>query len=246
MEQRFALIGGTGLTALPGLEIVAQHDLISRYGAPSAKISVGVGLGRELLFLPRHGENHSIPPHKINYRANIDLLRQLEVTHIVAVNAVGGIRADLAPASLVLPSQIIDYSWGREHTFHDGPPDPVAHIDFSAPYSEPLRQQLLQAASRGNIKLIEGGVYGVTQGPRLESCAEIVRLERDGCDMVGMTAMPEAALAKEAGIDYVTVAIVANWAAGKQGADLTMGAIEAAIATATGELQQLLTEWLKY
>jgi 5'-methylthioadenosine phosphorylase len=166
-------------------------------------------------FLARHGYGHTIPPHEVNYRANIWALREEGAAEIVSVASVGGIRADLGPGTLVIPHQIIDYTWGRRSTFFEGGDVPVSHVDFTRPYSEPLRQKLLAAARASGEPLLDGAVYAATQGPRLETAAEIDRLERDGADVVGMTGMPEAALARELDLPYATIAVVVNHAAGR-------------------------------
>lgn len=209
------IIGGTGLTQLSNLEITRRQVVRSPYGEPSGALTFGRLGGREVVFLARHGYGHTIPPHTVNYRANIWALHSAQVSRVVSVASVGGIRADLKPGALALPSQIIDYTYGRKHTFFDGPDQPVTHVDFTHPYSDPLRGQLLDAARKAKQPIVDGGVYAATQGPRLESAAEIDRLERDGADMVGMTGMPEAALARELGLRYATVAVVVNYAAGR-------------------------------
>jgi 5'-methylthioadenosine phosphorylase len=171
--------------------------------------------GREVVFLARHGYGHTIPPHAVNYRANIWALASQGVKAIVAVASVGGIRADMGPGVLAVPAQIIDYTHGRKGTFFDGADGIVKHIDFTHPYTPSLRRRILDACARCEEPVIDGGVYATVQGPRLETAAEIDRLERDGADMVGMTAMPEAALAREAGVDYAGLSVVVNWAAGR-------------------------------
>jgi purine nucleoside phosphorylase len=186
------------------------------YGAPSAALCEGLLAGSPAFFLPRHGDGHALPPHRINYRANIAALREAGVTDILAVTAVGGISAEAAPGSIVVPDQIIDYTWGRDHTLYDGLNGTLDHVDFSQPYTERLRRLLIDQMTDG--ELVGAGVYGATQGPRLESAAEIARMARDGCTIVGMTGMPEAALAREAGMAYATVSLVVNWAAGVGGA----------------------------
>lgn len=225
----FAIIGGTGLTQLENLQITRRVTASTPYGEPSSPLVFGQLAGREVVFLARHGERHTIPPHQINYCANLWALRQAGVREIVAVAAVGGIRADMGPAVLAVPDQLIDYSWGRRSTFFEGELEHVTHVDFSWPYSQPLRQRLLAAGRRAGLALVDGGTYGCTQGPRLETAAEIVRLERDGCALVGMTGMPEAGLARELSLDYAVLAVVANWAAGKTAAVITMEEIEAAL-----------------
>ncbi|MGZ4990994.1 MAG: S-methyl-5'-thioinosine phosphorylase [Methylobacter sp.] len=221
---QLAIIGGTGLTQLSALKIIKSKKLSTPYGSPSAEFVTGELNNSQVIFLARHGNPHTIAPHKINYRANIWGLKQLGVDQIVAVAAVGGITGEMAPAHIAIPDQIIDYSYGRLHTFYED--EAVTHIDFTNPYSQKLRSLLISAAAKANIKVSPIGTYGCTQGPRLETTAEIQRMERDGCDLVGMTGMPEAALAKELGIDYAAISVVANWAAGKSDGEITMEEIE--------------------
>ncbi|MGJ0486758.1 MAG: S-methyl-5'-thioinosine phosphorylase [Methylomicrobium sp.] len=224
--SKLAIIGGTGLTQLDGLTIVKRDTLPTPYGRPSAEFLTGDLHGREVIFLARHGNPHSIPPHRINYRANLYGLKTLGVKQIIAVAAVGGITAEMGPAHIAVPDQIIDYTYDRKHTFFEDQDDPVTHIDFTYPYSQNLRTGLITAAAKANIRVSPLGTYGCTQGPRLETTAEIRRMERDGCDLVGMTGMPEAALARELRIDYACLAVVANWAAGKTEGEITMAEIE--------------------
>jgi len=210
-----AIVGGSGLSSLDGLTDVRHVAARTSFGDPSAALTVGRLGARELVFLARHGECHSIPPHRINYRANIWALKQAGVREIVAIATVGGIRRDLGPGVLVVPNQLLDYTWGRPSTFFEGPGAPVTHIDFTQPYAEAVRARILGAARACGEAVVDGGVYATTQGPRLETAAEISRLEHDGADLVGMTAMPEAALAREAGIGYAALAVVVNHAAGR-------------------------------
>lgn len=224
--SKLAIIGGTGLTQLADLKIVKREQLNTPYGAPSAEFITGQLDDKEVIFLARHGNPHRFAPHKINYRANIWGLKQLGVEQIIAVAAVGGISEKMGPAHIAIPDQIIDYSYGREHTFFDNDQEGVTHIDFTYPYSQKLRSRLITAAAQAQLKISPLGTYGCTQGPRLESAAEIKRMEQDGCDLVGMTGMPEAALAKELNIDYAAIAVVANWAAGKTEGEITMAEIE--------------------
>ena len=219
-----AIIGGTGLTQLGELNIIKREQLTTPYGAPSAEFVTGELNNVQVIFLARHGNPHSIAPHKKNNRANIWGLKKLGVEHIIAVAAVGGITGEMAPAHIAIPDQIIDYSYGRLHTFFEE--DAVTHIDLTYPYSQKLRARLISAAAKANIKISPLGVYGCTQGPRLETAAEILRMERDGCDLVGMTGMPEAALAKELEMEYAGISVVANWAAGKAEGEITMAEIE--------------------
>ncbi len=218
--KRFAIIGGSGLDQLNALEITGRRPVMTPWGAPSAPLCEGLFKGAPVVFLPRHGEEHSLPPHRINYRANIAALRDAGVTDIIAVTAVGGIGADSGPGVLVVPDQVIDYTYGREHTFFDGMGATVDHVDFTLPYSASLRKLLLESAARVGQAIVDGGVYGATQGPRLESAAEIARMARDGCTLVGMTGMPEAALAREAGLNYATLSLVVNWGAGIGGGEV--------------------------
>jgi 5'-deoxy-5'-methylthioadenosine phosphorylase len=224
---QIAIIGGTGLTSLKGLKITHKEVVHTPYGEPSGPLIFGDLFDREVVFLARHGAGHTIPPHQINYRANIKALKQCDVKQVIGVAAVGGIDAQAAPGMLVIPDQIIDYTWGRENTFFEEKLSAVTHIDFSYPYSTVLRQLLIESAQDAGVAAVDGGVYGATQGPRLETAAEILRMERDGCTIVGMTGMPEAALARELGMDYACCAVVANWAAGKdEGHEISMTEIE--------------------
>ncbi len=210
-----AVIGGSGFNRWDALHVTGSVDAATPYGAPSAPLTRGLVAGCELLFLARHGDPHRIAPHLINYRANIAALRDAGVRRVVAFASVGGIAAGLPAGSVVVPDGILDYTHSREHTFVDANVDAVAHIDFTHPFDPALREQLLGAAAGAGIAVRDGGTYAATQGPRLESAAEIRRLERDGADLVGMTGMPEAALAREAGLAYAMLAVVANDAAGK-------------------------------
>jgi len=235
-----AIIGGTGLTRLPDLVIERRERISTPYGAPSANLVFGRLLDQELIFLARHGDPHAIPPHRVNYRANLWALKEVGAAGVIAVAAVGGIRADMVPGRIAVPDQIIDYTYGRAHTFHEDDLDQVTHIDFSQPYSGWLQEKLLAAARFACIDVVVGGVYGCTQGPRLETAAEISRMERDGCDMVGMTGMPEAALAREIGLGYACCAVVANWAAGKQAGEITLAEIEANLLAGMTDLAAIL------
>jgi 5'-deoxy-5'-methylthioadenosine phosphorylase len=210
-----AVIGGSGLSRLANLEVTRRQVCRTPYGEPSGPLTFGSMAGRELIFLARHGYSHSIPPHEVNYRANIWALKEAGAKDVVSVVSVGGIRDDLGPGVLIVPDQIIDYTWGRRSTFFDGGGVNVTHVDFTEPYSRPLSGKIIASAAACGEKVVSGGVYAATQGPRLESAAEITRLERDGADVVGMTGMPEAALAREAGLEYAAIGVVANFAAGR-------------------------------
>ncbi len=207
-----AIIGGSGLTNLATLHVVRREVFRTPYGEPSGALTFGTLAGSEVVFLARHGYGHTIPPHEVNYRANLWALKQAGGRNVIAVASVGGVRADCGPGVLMVPDQIIDYTHDRRHTYFEGPEAPVTHIDFTWPYSAAMRARLLNAARSAKEPVIDGGVYGVTQGPRLETTAEIIRMERDGCDLVGM---PEAALARELGLEYACLAVVVNHAAGK-------------------------------
>jgi len=241
---KLAIIGGTGLTRLAELKIIKSDRLDTPYGPPSAEYVTGDFIGRRVVFLARHGSPHTIAPHKINYQANIWGLKQLGVEQIIAVAAVGGITQQMTPAHIAIPDQIIDYSYGRKHTFFDDGQHPVTHIDFTYPYNQRLRSALINAAANALVNISPIATYGCTQGPRLESAAEIKRMEIDGCDVVGMTGMPEAALAKELNIDYAAIAVVANWAAGKTGEEITMAEIEHHLHTGMAKTIGLLKAFL--
>ncbi len=237
---KLAIIGGTGLTSLKDLEIIRREVMHTPYGEPSAPLVFGEMAGNEVMFLPRHGAGHTIPPHKINYRANLWALKESGAEQVIAVNAVGGIREDMGPGRLVVPDQIIDYTWSRINTYFEEGLTNVTHIDFTEPYCESLRQQLQNCAAEIQLKVIGEGTYAATQGPRLETAAEINRLERDGCDLVGMTGMPEAALARELELCYASIAVVANMAAGRGDEAITMEMIERHLKTGMTDVRRLL------
>lgn len=236
----YAIIGGTGLTQLEGLTLKDSVELDTPYGVPSAAIQRGEFAGREVLFLARHGHPHRFPPHQVNYRANLWALKQAGAEAVLAVNAVGGIHAAMGSGHLCVPHQIIDYTWGREHTYFAGDIDHVTHIDFSHPYDEALRQRLIGALQALGYPHSSHGVYAATQGPRLETVAEIAKLERDGCDIVGMTGMPEAALARELELPYACLSLVVNPAAGKSSGIITMAEIEQALLDGIGKVREVL------
>jgi 5'-methylthioinosine phosphorylase len=242
-----AVIGGTGLYQLAELRDAEAHQPVTRYGAPSGPVRVGMLGDHRVAFLARHGEGHSLPPHQINYRANLAALRALGARRVLALNTVGGITERFGPRVLACPDQLIDYTWGRISTICEEPGTEVLHVDFGEPYTRTLRQQVVAAAGRAGVALVDGGCYGATQGPRLETRAEIARMRRDGCDLVGMTGMPEAGLAREMGLDYACLAIVANWAAGA-GPDpdevITLQDVLDNVAAASAGLPALLTALL--
>lgn len=240
----YAIIGGTGLTKLDGLTIKAALHIDTPYGAPSAAVLRGDYAGREVLFLARHGHPHRIPPHQVNYRANLWALREAGAGAIIAVNAVGGIHAAMGTGHFCLPHQIIDYTYGREQTFFEGELEHVTHVDFSHPYDAGLRSRLVRALAAEDCAFSSHGVYGCTQGPRLETVAEIARMERDGCDIVGMTGMPEAVLARELALPYACLALVVNPAAGKSRALISMAEIERAVEEGMGAVKAVLARLL--
>jgi len=211
----YAIIGGSGLAKLSALSKTRRQVMRSPYGEPSGALTFGELGGREVVFLARHGYGHTIAPHEINYRANIWALKQLGVRDVFSVATVGGVRDDLGPGTLVVPDQIIDYTHSRKSTFFEGAEARVTHIDFTLPYSARLRALLLDSARSIGEPIVDGATYACTQGPRLETAAEIERIARDGGDLVGMTGMPEAALAREAGLDYAALGVVVNHAAGR-------------------------------
>jgi 5'-methylthioinosine phosphorylase len=209
------IIGGSGLTQLASVDVSHREVVRTPYGEPSGPLTFGRIGGRDVVFVARHGYGHTIPPHLVNYRANIHALETSGVTQIVSVASVGGIRGDLGPGALVVPHQIIDYTWGREMTFQSGGDGPVIHVDFTEPYDAAVRQLLLDVSRRIGEDVIDGAVYATTQGPRLETAAEINRMAKDGADIVGMTGMPEAGLARELELPYAALCVVSNWAAGR-------------------------------
>ncbi|MDP1612112.1 MAG: S-methyl-5'-thioinosine phosphorylase [Sulfuritalea sp.] len=209
------IIGGSGLTQLANLDVSHREVVRTPYGEPSGPLTFGRVGAQDVVFIARHGYGHTIPPHMVNYRANLHALLASGVTQVVSVASVGGIRGDLGPGVLVVPHQIIDYTWGREMTFQSGGDGPVVHVDFTDPYDNAVRGRLLDVARRIGEAIADGAVYAATQGPRLETAAEVNRLQVDGADIVGMTGMPEAALARELDLPYAALCVVANWAAGR-------------------------------
>lgn len=239
-----AVIGGSGLSQLASLEVSQRKSVRTPYGEPSGALTIGAIRGQQMVFLARHGYGHTIAPHEVNYRANVWALKEEGVSGVVSIAAVGGIRRDVAPGRLLVPDQIIDYTWGRRATFFEGAGAPVTHIDFTEPYTPSLRQRILAAARACGEHVLDGATYAATQGPRLESAAEINRLERDGADIVGMTGMPEAALARELGLEYAAIAVSANYAAGRGDSAhaIVMERIEAVLEEAMGRVQRILEQ----
>jgi 5'-methylthioinosine phosphorylase len=215
-----AVIGGTGAALFPNPSAVETVQVDVKWGETSAAVQRWQQCGHEVFFIPRHGVDGEIAPHRVNYRANIQALKDLGTDAVIAINAVGGIAKNALPGQLVIPNQLIDYTWGREHTYFDGQSGKLKFIDFTIPYDENLRVKMIESGANRGLQLVTTGVYGVTQGPRLETAAEIDRLERDGCHIVGMTAMPEAALARELELPYASCCIVVNRAAGRSDAPI--------------------------
>jgi 5'-methylthioadenosine phosphorylase len=236
-----AIIGGTGLTQLANLDVSRRQAVRTPYGEPSGPLTFGAIRGVPVMFLARHGDGHTIAPHQVNYRANLWALKEEGAGDVVSVVSVGGIRSDLGPGKIIVPHQIIDYTWGRMHTFFEGEA-PVKHIDFTEPYTGELRKKLLAAAKAGGEAAVDGAVYAATQGPRLETAAEIDRLERDGADIVGMTGMPEASLAREIELAYASIAMVVNHAAGRAASvrGVPLQAIEEVLKDAVGRVRKII------
>lgn len=237
-----AIIGGTGLTKLKNLQIERREVMHTPYGEPSGALTFGTLCGKDVVFLARHGYGHTIPPHMVNYRANLWALKQAGIKRIIAVCAVGSIRADIAAGGVVIPDQIIDYTWSRHHTFFETDLTSVTHIDFTEPYCSDMRVLLLQSARDAGVEVLPSGTYGASQGPRLETAAEINRMERDGCDMVGMTGMPEAALARELELCYGVCAVSANAAAGRGNGPIEMAEIEQNLKTGMTRVRAILEQ----
>ena len=238
-----AIIGGSGLTQLANLDVTHRMVVRTPYGEPSGPLSFGRIRGQAVVFLARHGYGHTIPPHEVNYRANIWALNEQNPRAVVSVASVGGIRADLGPGTLLVPDQLLDYTWGRASTFFESG-KPVTHVDFTEPYDAEIRAQILRAAQTIGERLVAAGVYATTQGPRLETAAEINRLERDGADVVGMTGMPEAALARELGLRYGVMAVVVNHAAGRASSahGIAMQQIESVLREAMARVRAIIEE----
>ena len=235
-----AIIGGSGLNQFPELEIVGEQNFATPYGDCSAPLTIARLNGRQLVFLPRHGQGHKLPPHQINYRANLWALKEVGVTQVLAVNAVGGIHPKMGPGTFVVPHQIIDYTYGREQSYNFLIDGYINHIDFTHPHSQNMRQQLIASLLSANLPFQPTGVYACTQGPRLETAAEVLRLQRDGCDLVGMTAMPEAALARELGLQYAALCLVVNWAAGLAGEELSIDEIMNTLAAGMADIKKTI------
>ena len=239
-----AVIGGSGLSKLSLLEEVRHLEVRTPYGAPSGPLAVGKIRGRPVVFLARHGGEHTIAPHEINYCANLWALKEQRPGAVVSIATVGAIREDLQPGTLLLPDQILDYTWGRRSTYFQGEGTTVTHVDFTEPYCASTRARISSAAAACGEPVVEGGVYAATQGPRLESAAEIDRLEKDGADVVGMTGMPEAALARELGLQYAAIAVVVNHAAGRGESrrGVSLERMESVLAAAMQRVRNIIVE----
>ena len=237
---RLAIIGGSAVEQLRGFAPAETAGGATRWGEPSAPIHAGVFHGVPALYLARHGEPYAIAPHRVNYRANLCALADLGATHVVALNTVGGIAPGAVPGSLWLPHDVIDYTWGREGSYHDGVMLPLDHVEFAEPFDAAMREFLGAAAAAARVLLHPRAVYGCTQGPRLETAAEVRRLARDGCDLVGMTALPEAALARELGLRYGMLAMVVNRAAGLSPEPITLAAIRREAAACLAQVDATL------
>ncbi|MGQ0546139.1 MAG: S-methyl-5'-thioinosine phosphorylase [Betaproteobacteria bacterium] len=237
-----AIIGGSGLSKLGNMEVTQRRVARTPYGEPSGALTLGRIGGAGVIFLARHGYGHAIAPHEVNYRANLWALKDAGALSVISVASVGGIRPEFAPGKLAVPHQIIDYTWGRRSTYFEGQGAPVNHIDFTEPYSQAMRARILKAAQAAGEPVIERGVYAATQGPRLETAAEITRLERDGADLVGMTGMPEAALAREISLEYAAIAVVANYAAGRSESEhaVPLDRIGAVLEEAMGRVRRII------
>ena len=243
--NKLGIIGGSGLYGLDAEGETRVERAGSPFGAPSGPLNHLQVHGRHLVFIARHGEHHTIPPHAINYRANVWALKTAGVEAIIAINAVGSIRRDWPAGTLVVPDQLIDYTWGREHTYFDKNFDDSKHVDFTWPFDQPLRERLLAAAHAAGEAAIDGATLAVTQGPRLETAAEVNAMEKAGAHLVGMTTMPEAALAREASLPYATLALVVNPAAGRQETAITMEEIRLALAQGMDRVQHCLHTLVK-
>lgn len=246
VEAKLAIISRTGFERMPIFTEHSRKVVSTPYGEPSSPLIIGEIFNYPIVFLSRHGEDHKMAPHCINYRANIHALKQIGIKQVIALATVGGISPSATPGQVVIPNQIIDYTWGRKQTFYDGSkptqylPTSLEHIDFTQPYHQELREKILKAAKLSKVSVVPSAVYAVTQGPRLESAAEIDRLEKEGADIVGMTGMPEASLAKEIDIDYATMALVVNAAMGRGTEEITMQLIHQNLQQASEKVLSIL------
>lgn len=243
--KTIGVIGGSGFYSYPELSDIKQVSVDTPYGR-LVGITEGYLGEYKIIFLPRHGDKHGIPPHKVNYRANIAALHQLGASDILAFNVVGGVGEKCAPGTLVVPDQIIDYTYGREHTFFDGFEGELSHIDFSFPFDESIRQALIKNLANTDGEYLTSGTYGCTQGPRLETAAEIRKMHNDGCDLVGMTLMPEAALAREKNMNYASLCLVANWAAGIKNEKTLIDNILALLNSFVPQIREIMLKTIRF
>lgn len=240
MSRIFAVIGGSGLYGLAQEGECHTHLVDTPFGSPSSPIQEITYLGQKIFFLARHGSNHQVPPHKVNYRANIWALNSLGVNSIIAVNSVGALDVNLQPGTLLLPDQLIDYSWGRVNSFYDDDFSFDKHVDFTWPFDTQLKDELTALANAAGIEHEQSGCIAVTQGPRLETAAEVRKYIADGCTLVGMTSMPEAVLARELGLAYACIALVVNAAAGLSEGEISLQQIENALDQGMGRVKNWL------
>lgn len=238
--MNLAIIGGSGFQDWERLQHPKTQTVATPYSTESVQVLSGSLDGCGVVFLPRHGPGHGLPPHRINYRANMWTLKELEVAAVVALATVGGISRAAAPGVLLVPDQVLDYTYGRAQTFYDGDDGVVGHVDMTEPYCDPLRRRVIEAGAQCGMDVVDGGTYAATQGPRFETAAEIARLERDGADVVGMTGMPEAALAKELQLPYAAIAMVVNPAAGKAHGGISMAQVRQWQNTGRAKAEKLL------
>lgn len=239
--NKIAIIGGSALTGLRGFSAIKEVPIMTPYGEPSAPPLEGEFAQRSVIFLDRHGKERTTPPHQINYRANLWALREMGVSHVIGLSIVGGIRSDMTPGHFVFPDQLIDYTYGRPSSFSEDEFDFSQHVDFTYPYSAQLHQLLVNAAQELGLDFSDNATYGVSQGSRFETIAEVNRLERDGCDVVGMTAMPEAILARELGMEYATIAVVGSKAAGRtDGLHISTASIRLVVEDSVERMYELL------
>ena len=243
--KNIGIIGGTGLTSVIDIDTFSKNTYNTPYGETNAPLITGTLADKKIIFLERHGAPHIIPPHMINYRANLYTLKKKGANKIISINAVGGITRKMRPGTIVVPDQIIDYTYSREHTFFDNRHNENMYTDFTHPYNDQLRKLIIQAAFELQLNIISEGTYGATQGPRLETSAEIKRMQKDGCDLVGMTGMPEAALAQELKIDYSSICFVTNWAAGKEDKSISIEKIRKILEKNNNTINKLIKETVK-
>lgn len=245
---RIGIIGGSGLYDIKGLTTKEKKKITTPYGKPSDEYRIGKIGDTEVIFLPRHGAHHSIPPHMINYRANIYGFKKLNVERIISVSAAGGIKKGLKPGDIVIADKIVDMTRNRKNTFYDGKEGRnrlvprVVHIDFTEPYCPEMRKILLKAGKSVRVPLKNSGTYVAVEGPRLETASEIKAFGILGADVVGMTGMPEAALARELEICYSAIVLVANFAAGIKKKKLTVAEVMEAMKASMEKIKSLLKE----